>query len=252
MSNTDQMIHTLKKILKSRGKTYADLAHALNLSEASIKRLFAEQTFSLQRLDEICRWLELDIFELARMARGESDMLTHMTVAQEEVLASDRRLLGVFYMLMNNWQLSDIVARYELSEPECLRMIIRLDRAGLVELLPNNRVRLRVVRHLRHRPDGPIRQKLGTALANSFLAVRFDQHGGEFRFEVGELSPASAAILQRKIDRLAAEFYELSALDNQLPREQRTLYGIGMGLRPWNEGEELAGFKRRQPKSTGN
>ncbi|MEC7118604.1 MAG: helix-turn-helix transcriptional regulator [Pseudomonadota bacterium] len=245
MANTEQLVNALKRVLRSRDKTYADLAQAIGLSEASVKRLFAEQSFSLQRLDDICRWLELDFFELARLARGDADQLKHMTVAQETVLASDRRLLGVFYMLMNNWQLADIVERYEISEPECLRLIICLDRAGLVELLPNNRVRLRVVRHLRHRPDGPIRQILGAELTNSFLSVRFDQHGGEFRFEEGELSPASAAILQRKIDRLAAEFYELSELDVNLPRHQRTLYGIAMGLRPWSDGEELAGFKRR-------
>lgn len=245
MASAEQLIATLKKVLKSRGKTYADLARGLELSEASIKRLFSEKTFTLQRLDEICRLLDMDLFELARMARGEAEAVRQMTLAQEELLASDRKLLGVFYLLRNNRELADIVNDYEISEPECIRLLVKLDRAGLLELLPGNRVHLRVSRHVRHRPYGPLRQKLGAEMVDNFLSVRFDEHGGHFRFEVGELSVASAAMLHRKLDRLAAEFYELSELDSHLPPQERTLYGIALGQRPWGGAAEISGLKRR-------
>ncbi len=245
MASSEQLISTLKKVLKSRGRTYADLALGLGLSEASIKRLFSEKTFTLQRLEEICRLLDMDIFELARMARGESESLRQMSVVQEELLAGDRKLLGVFYLLLNNREMADILRDYELTEPECIRLMVKLDRAGLIELLPGNRVRLRVSRQVRHRPNGPLRQKLGEAMVSDFLSVRFDEHGGHFRFEVGELSASSAAMLQRKLDRLAAEFYELSELDTHLPPEQRSLYGIALGLRPWSGAAEISGLKRR-------
>ncbi|HEX6591353.1 MAG TPA: helix-turn-helix transcriptional regulator [Moraxellaceae bacterium] len=245
MASSEQLIATLKKVLKSRGRTYADLALGLGLSEASIKRLFSEKTFTLQRLEEVCRYLEMDIFELARMARGESDAVRQMTMAQEELLASDRKLLGLFYLLMNNRELPDILQEYDMTEPEAIRLLVKLDRARLIELLPGNRVRLRVSRQLRHRPDGPLRQKLGPDMVNEFLSVRFDEHGGHFRFEVGELSPASAAILQRKLDRLAAEFYELSELDTNLPPGERSIYGIAVGLRPWSAATEISGLRRR-------
>lgn len=246
MANADQLIDALKKVLKTRGVTYAQLAQGLALSEASIKRLFSEKTFTLQRLDEICRWLEMDLFELARVARGDADAVPEMTPEQEQVLADDRRLLGVFYLLLNNWTLADIVAKYELGEPECIRLLVRLDRARLIELLPGNRVRLRVSRRVRYRSDGAIRQQHGTAMLDDFLSVKFDAHGGHFRFEVGELSDASAAILQRRMDRLAAEFQELSTLDIHLPPKQRTLYGIALGVRPWGGAAEISGLKPRR------
>lgn len=246
MANADQLIDALKKVLRTRGVTYAALARGVGLSEASIKRLFSEKTFTLQRLDAICRWLELDLFELARLARGDAESVLEMTVAQEQVLADDRKLLGVFYLLLNNWTLAEMVATYELGEPECIRLLIRLERAGLIELLPGNRVRLRVSRRVRHRSDGPIRRRHGEAMLSDFLGVRFDEHGGHFRFEVGELSKASAAILQRKLDRLAAEFHELSALDINLPAPQRRLYGVALGTRPWNGAAEISGLKLRK------
>lgn len=249
MANTDQMIEALKRVLKSRGKTYAFLADGLDLSEASVKRLFSEKTFTLQRLDDICRLLEIDLFELARIARGESDMARQMTEQQERILAADRKLLGILYLLLNNWQLGEIVAHYTITEPECIRLLIKLDRAGLIELLPGNRVRLRVSRQVRYRPNGPIRAQLGDKMVSDFLSVRFDEHGGHFRFEVGELSAASAAILQRKMDRLAAEFYELSELDHNLPQDQRRLYGIACGIRPWAGAAESFGLKPRVESS---
>ncbi len=248
MANTDLMITTLKRVLKSRGKTYGDLAKALHLSEASVKRLFSDKSFTLHRLDEICQWLELDFFELARIARGESMTTNEMTVAQEQILADDLQLLGLFYLVRNNWQLHDIVNYYEISEPECIRLLIRLDRAQLIELLPDNRIRLRVSRQVKHQPYGPIRTQHGEMMTNNFLAVRFDEHQGYFEFVGGDLSPASALIIQRKLDQVAAEFHELSELDINLPTHERTLYGAVFGIRPWNSAEEMCGFKKRKMK----
>lgn len=245
MANAEQLVAALKKVLKARGMTYAGLAAGLGLSEASIKRLFSEQTFTLQRIDEICRLLDLDLLELARLARGESESLRQLSVAQEELLAGDRKLLAVFYLLRHDRELVDIVRDYQISEPECIRLLVRLDRAGMIELLPGNRVRLRVSRQVWHRANGPLRQRLGEAMVNDFLSVRFDEHGGHFRFEVAELSAASAAMLARKLDRLAVEFAELAELDRHLPPRERALHGVALGLRPWAGAAEVAGLRPR-------
>ena len=53
MAQTALIIDTLKRALKLHGKTYADVAEYLQLSEASIKRMFAQHRFSLQRLDAL-------------------------------------------------------------------------------------------------------------------------------------------------------------------------------------------------------
>ena len=45
------LISTLKRVLKTRGVTYADLAERIALSEASVKRLFSQGTFTLERLE---------------------------------------------------------------------------------------------------------------------------------------------------------------------------------------------------------
>jgi len=44
---TRAIVETLKKVLKARGMTYADLAHALRVSTPTVKRLFSQRTFTL-------------------------------------------------------------------------------------------------------------------------------------------------------------------------------------------------------------
>jgi hypothetical protein len=77
-----------------------------------------------------------------------------------------------------------------------------------------------------------------------FLAVEFDRHGGHFRFEFRDVSTASFAVLERKIDRLAAEFNELAELDSTLPPEQRQSVGLALGMRPWRIGP-VTGLRER-------
>ena len=47
MAQAGPLIETLKRELKAQGKTYVDVANVLDLSEASVKRLFADKNFTL-------------------------------------------------------------------------------------------------------------------------------------------------------------------------------------------------------------
>ena len=232
-TQTAALVEALKKLLKARGITYRALAAHLGLSEPSIKRLFAERTFTLQRIEDICAMLEIDFFELAKLARGAAAAVEEMTLAQEEALARDPRLLGVFYLVFNDWQPADIHERYTLTHAEILRHVLRLEKLGLLELLPHDKVRLRVPKTLRLRRDGPIRAAHGRSVIASFIQADFDEAGGLFRFEVRELSRASVAVLQRRLERLAAEFNEVAELDSYLPSDQRETIGMALGIRPY-------------------
>lgn len=227
------LISTLKRVLKTRGVTYADLAERIALSEASVKRLFSQGTFTLERLEQVCAALEIDVFELAKLARGEQARAQELTVKQEQALAKDRVLLGVFYLAYNGWQIDDIVAKYEFTRSQVFSLLRKLDGIGVLDLLPGDQVRMKVVRNLRLRRRGPIELAYGRAVVGEFLRPEFDQVGGMFRFEFRELSNASFEVLKRKLERLADEVHELAELDSMLPSKERQTVGVAVGLRPW-------------------
>src|SRR5690606_6102241 len=61
MNETRRMIDALKRCLRARGMTYRALGRALGLSESSVKRLFAEGSFTLARLERVCGVLDMSV-----------------------------------------------------------------------------------------------------------------------------------------------------------------------------------------------
>lgn len=232
-TSASTLIAALKSSLKTRDMTYRGLAAKLQISEASVKRLFAEETFTLKRIEEICDVLEIDFFELARRARGASADTAEMSPRQEEALAADARLLGLFYLVLSDWQVDAILESYDIEKAECTRLLLQLDRLGLIELGANDHVRLKVPRSLRVQREGPIRRAHGKSAVSDFLQADFAAEGGFFRFEFRELSRASVSHLERKLERLAQELHELADIDSYLPPDQRQTVGMALGIRPW-------------------
>ncbi len=247
MNDARKLVEALKRVVRMRGLTYGALAARARLSEASVKRLFSRGTFTLPRLEQFCALLDVDFQELARLAGGGDDEAREMTLAQEAALAADERLLAVFYLVYSGWRPADIVAHYRLAAAQCTALLLKLDRLDLIELMPENRVRLRLPRGARLRPDGPLRRTHGARLVDDFLAPRFEDAGGYFAFEFEELSRASMDVLRRKLERLAAEFHDLAQLDGHLRAADRSTVGLALGLRPWSLVEAVR-LPRRAPE----
>jgi DNA-binding Xre family transcriptional regulator len=233
MPQTRALVAALKQVLKSRELTYADVARGLGMSEASVKRVFAKQTFTLRRLDAICELLGIEITDLGRLVEHEAERLSRLTGKQEAQLVSDPKLLLVAVHAMNHWTLDDIVSTYAISKVECVRFLARLDRLRIIDLLPDNRIRVRVARGFAWLPDGPIMRYFGAQVRSDFFASTFDGKGERLAFVSGMLSRTSNAVIQHHINRLSAEFAELHNQDANLPMAERFGTSLLVALRPW-------------------
>jgi len=233
MSQTKRLTAALKQCLKSKGITYADLAPELGLSEASVKRIFSRGDLSLERLEAVCRKAEIDFYDLARLARGRDPASETLTAEQEQALARDPRLLTLLHLLLNDWTFQEVIAEYALSEAELVRMLVRLDRLGVIELVPGNRVRLLCSKNLAWRPGGAVWATHERRVLDEFFGADFADARAHRRFEVRELSPTSLAVLHRKLDKLATEFNELAEMDSVLRPSERVSVGLVAACRPW-------------------
>src|SRR4026208_200967 len=70
MRTASRFVEALKKSVRARGLTYAELARRLSLSEASVKRMFSRGTFTLARIEEVLAAVDLDLYDVARLSRG--------------------------------------------------------------------------------------------------------------------------------------------------------------------------------------
>jgi DNA-binding Xre family transcriptional regulator len=233
MSQTTQLLNTLKKCLKAKGLTYRQLGQAMNLSEASIKRLFSEQTFSLKRLEEICDILDLNIYDLAKISADAETGPNILTGHQEVVLSDNPKLLVFFYLLLNGRSPESIITDYEVCEDESLKFLLELDKLKLIELHPENKVRLLTQKNITWRKGGPIRAKYERLIKEEFLNAPYDQAEERLRFETGKLSDGSQSVMLKKIDRLFKEYIELTEIDKALPLEKSNNTGLMLAFRPW-------------------
>jgi transcriptional regulator with XRE-family HTH domain len=114
MSQTTLLLETLKQEIRRQGKTYADAALALGLSEASVKRLFSEKSFSLERLDILCQWLGMDIAELVQQMEYKQQQVSQMSEEQEQELVSDHQVIDhTAHSLFNRWTFRDVIETYQ-------------------------------------------------------------------------------------------------------------------------------------------
>jgi hypothetical protein len=250
MRQTDAIHGALKRVMRREGQTYAGAARVLELSEASIKRLFSRSELSLERLERLCDWLGVDIAAVVALSESVQPLVTEIDSQQEWELLRDPTLLLVSILVLNGWSQADMLDTYRIEPAELQRKLRRLEKLGVIELLPADRIRLRTARNFAWRKDGPIQEFFATRVLPEFLATRFDGPGEHMRFLSGLLSRASLDKLRGSVEALAREFDELMAQDLKLPMDQRFGASIFVGMRPWEYSEFAKRRKRPRPRLT--
>jgi DNA-binding Xre family transcriptional regulator len=242
MAQRTRIVTELKSVLRQRDITYTDVAKALELSVASVKRLFSSGEFTLERLDAICELAGLEVSDLLELVQQNTGAVDKLTLAQEEEIVADPKLFLVTWLILNRSQFEDIVADYRLTERELLRYLIKLDRLKIIELLPLNKVRLLVSRHFAWRPDGPVQKYIHQKLIKEFLAAHFTDAQDELIFYGGTVTPSSFAQLKRVLQTASRECAAIIDRDRGIDAPRNGAAFL-LALRPWRY-SGFAGFLR--------
>ncbi len=236
MPQAQDIVIALKTALKRRGVTYAHVANALQLSESTVKRLFASGNLSLKRLQHICALVNLELGDLVDIADDLRRNVVELTDEQERTLVGDPKLLLTAFLLLNHCTFKQITDDYKISELEGIRLLAKLDRLKIIDLLPDNKVRMRLARNFNWRKNGPIQRFFEEQVQSEFFQSRFDGPG-ELRFVLnGMVSDQSIKIFHQRLQRLAVEFEELVKEDRKLELDDRRGTTVIVGIRPWGLG----------------
>ena len=248
MADSKLLLRNLKSRLRADGVTYAELARRLKLSVPTIKRDLSRGTFSLVRLDQICGALRITLEDLLHSPTPLA--LTELSSEQEQALVSRPKLLLVAYLTANDWKFQEIVSTFQVDENELIDILIKLERLGIAEFQPPNRVRKLTARNFSWRKDGPVHEFFLRRIVPEFFGGRFDGPGDELRFIGGLLSTDSLVRFKAGIDQLASEFEALARSDARRPLAERDGCSAILALRAW----EFSGFtqlrrRRKEPAS---
>jgi transcriptional regulator with XRE-family HTH domain len=233
VSTTHDLVTALKSELKAAGITYADLADQLGMAESSIKRIFAKADMPLSRIDDVLRVLKMDFAELARKIADAQPLRRELTLDQEEAVVADPKLMLLAICCVSQWTFEQMVATYSITDAECVRYLLQLDRLGFIELRPLNRYRLKVGKGFRWRPHGPAMAYFRKHVADDYYSGGFDGDGETLMLVHGHISTAQAANFVERLQRVGQDFAQQHLADQKLGAEYKGHYTLVVGMRSW-------------------
>ena len=233
MKQSSALIDILKQALKSHHLTYADIARELSMSEANIKRLFASKRFTLERLEQVCHLMDMELSDLMVLYEQTSERIKQLSYEQEKQLVEDTKFLLIAVSVRNRFSFDQLLEEYDLSKTECIQYLAKLDRLKIIDLLPNNRIKLLINEDFRWLPNGPIEQFFEKQIQSQFLKSHFNKPQEQRLFLYGMLSDSSIFQLHSKIRHLEKEFIEMLREDAKLPLSQRRPLSCLLAIRPW-------------------
>ncbi len=233
MASTKELIQTLKLELRTQHITYAQIAQQLDLSEASIKRLFSTKDMSLSRLECICQLAGLDILQLATKAVDNRQHMDCLVWEHEQEIVSDMKLLILTIHLMYGWEYKKIIGFFEIDPLHGQRLLTRLDTMKVIELLPHNQVRILLSAHFNWLKNGPIQTFFEDEIQTRFFQSGFDGEGEMRLVSNGWMSLDSIIDFHTKLMRLSKEFELQLDHDKHIPIEKRKGTTLVVAIRPW-------------------
>jgi len=233
MDNTKVAVEILKQALKQSGYTYADVARHLQMSEASIKKMFSTSHFTLKRIDRICELIGLDFIDLVRLFDEARQRISTLTLEQEKELVRDKRLFLVAVCVRGHWSFDEILNTFDFSKADLYGYLRRLEGLRLLELHPNNRIRLKVAENFRWIANGPIETYFYRHLLKEFLDSDFDGEKELRLYLHGPLTTVAKEALMRRLNVLAHEFSELLKDSAASPIAERHNIGLFLATREW-------------------
>ncbi len=233
MAQLDDFIRTLKSELRKRRITYAEVAKSIDISESSVKRMFATSSFTLHRLQQVCGLLGFELSDLATLAEERHRDVDELSEAQEKTLVGDPKLLLVAFLLMNYWTVPQVTGEYAIDELEIVQLLARLDRLKIIDLLPGNKVRMRVSRTFSWRKNGPIQKLFDSRVQTEFLRSKFNGPGELRLVANGMIADQSIELMHQHMHRVMSDFEQCVQQDRRTLGPDRLGTTLVMAIRPW-------------------
>ncbi len=213
------LFEVIRQVMKSRQITYVDLASRLDVSEATIKRLFSDRDCKVSRLLEICDELDISITDVVDNAKRPNPEQNLFPRSVEVALANTPSLFHFYILLLDAVPVASIMKYYDLTRSDIFLYSRDLERLGLTEKEANGQIKLKTNFPVRFRHRGPLHRMLKQKNMD-FLSDIMDRHENEddilitvsrkMQKETAQLIRTELEELKRKVNKLAGQDQSLT------------------------------------------
>lgn len=229
-THAEIIIESLKDHLKLRGLSYKDLAVKWGISESSVKRVMSSKELLLSRIEQACDMMDLPVADFFKQVPYEKQTdILFLTPDQELKLSKDAEATHYFLMLQQGKTVTEIIREYSLSEEKNIKILTSLEKWGLIEVHPNQRIKRNYLGQLRFRKEGPLGRQIEKAARTQFLDNEFSREDQYFTFLNLNLKPGDSAKLRLKFQDMFKELVAESDQNLLHPNQQE--FGLMMAIR---------------------
>ena len=220
----------LKNRAKSLGLSQRTLANKLGVSVPTIKRWFGGKTITLAQLKSVCDELGLAMSEVIASSEQNHKAQFNYTLEQERFLSQHPEMLAFFDLLNRGSGSAQIQRKHGLSQKGLEKTLANLDKIGLIEWLPKNKVRLKVQGEPVWRENGPLAQTFGGHIISDFLKSMEKRN---VKFMLHDYSPEDFLTIQVKMSDLI-DFATKANRRSQFHPDKSKSYGLYIALQGYN------------------
>jgi DNA-binding Xre family transcriptional regulator len=200
----------LKKTLRQRKITYGELSKQLGLSESGLKKIFSSQDCSFARLSQIAGALGLRLKDILVELDEAQLRSVQFSESQQQYFLKNIDVFHLFVKLVvERHSLESLKKEFNLKQSEVFRYLKKLDELNLIQLLPNDRIKLPPLFLVKDFGPGPLLektyQKWGAAIVSELAYPRF-QASGQFIVRCFQMKNETYEELLDRLLALESEF----------------------------------------------
>jgi transcriptional regulator with XRE-family HTH domain len=242
---SSRMLAYLRKLYRAQGLRLSDVATLIGVSERSIKRYLNGHGVTLQILERLCTAAEITILALAELAEGDATKQVSTNDVQEDALAEEPMLAITFYLLTLGWTSQVIAREFYLSDLALNRILLRLDRLGLITLYCENRLKVRARMRSPDNCSRRLREEILAGVRSQLVQSDLDSENTAWSGTMVRLGPDSFERTRNRLQDFVDEIVELSKHDRDLDSQQVQWFGVCALLAPEKNVEKIRADARR-------
>ena len=227
------MLELLRELLRKRGLRYREIAQNLGVTERTVTRWFSTDRIDTRTVDQLCELAGISFFNLCELAANRvENRESRLSVSQEQSLADDPLLRYLFSQILRGWSAAELGREADIPQSDLVAALIRLERLGLIALLPGNEIQLRTAVDIDWAPNGPVTKSTNQWLNWVLDAADVGEPDAAWAVDALKLSANSLAQLKAKFHQLRQDARDLSDVDRHAPSESREWYAFILAARP--------------------
>lgn len=150
-----------KRLLRERKISYAELGKKLGISESGVKKVFVSEDGSYTRLSQIANILGVKILDILEEIEQTSLVNAQFSKEQQAFFLKEPQSFSLYYKLVIERLPVDVAKKnLGLSDRLLFRYLKQLDELNLINLMPENKIKIPPIKMIRNFGSGPFLSKL--------------------------------------------------------------------------------------------